>query len=641
MHNIGFRRLTRVAAAVALACGTWVLDARAATINVRAGDNLQAAIDAALPGDTLLLEAGATFAGNFVLPVKSGADFITIRTADLAGALPGSGDRISPADSPRLAKIRSSNTMAALRTAPGAHHWRLLLLEFPANRDGYGEIIQIGDSSAQYLLSQVPYALELDRLLIYGDPLMGQKRGVALNGASVTIRNSHISGIRGVGMDTQAICGWNGPGPYLIENNYLEAAGENLMFGGGDPSIPNLVPSNITIRNNYFSRPMSWRNPVVATPAGLSAQVRTGGTLTGGLHTYWVVARQRVAAGVTARSAASAQTSVQVATGQGVTVSWTPVPGASDYQVYRRSPSGVSEFWTTTGTPFIDSGSSGQAGAAPTSPGHTWVVKNVLELKNARNVVIQQNVFENNWGGAGQSGYSIVFTPRNQDGGCSWCVVEDVTFEQNLLRNVAAGINIMGYDDLRPSQQTRRIRVFNNIARLTQTLVGTGWFMLVGNGPRDVFIDHNTVDSDGTTILYVYGSLSSSGGVLPISGFRFTNNAARHLDYGINGSEAGFGNGIIALYFPDGVVTGNWLQGGSASRYPAGNYVDGTFESAFANSSLGDYTPTSTGPLWGRATDGAHIGALLPTAATLYASVISGQAFARPRPSTNLRIGGD
>ena len=57
--------------------------------------------------------------------------------------------------------------------------------------------------------------------------------------------------------------GWNGPGPYLIENNYLEAAGENVMFGGTDPSIPNLVPSNITIRRNLISRPLAWMSQVV------------------------------------------------------------------------------------------------------------------------------------------------------------------------------------------------------------------------------------------------------------------------------------------------------------------------------------------------------------------------------------------
>ena len=42
--------------------------------------------------------------------------------------------------------------------------------------------------------------------------------------------------------DSQAIAGWNGPGPFRIVNNYLEAAGENVMFGGADPRIPDLVP---------------------------------------------------------------------------------------------------------------------------------------------------------------------------------------------------------------------------------------------------------------------------------------------------------------------------------------------------------------------------------------------------------------
>src|SRR5207247_4884831 len=32
-----------------------------------------------------------------------------------------------------------------------------------------------------------------------------------------------------------------------------------MMFGGGDPSISNLVPSDIEIRNNHFFKPTSWR----------------------------------------------------------------------------------------------------------------------------------------------------------------------------------------------------------------------------------------------------------------------------------------------------------------------------------------------------------------------------------------------
>ena len=31
------------------------------------------------------------------------------------------------------------------------------------------------------------------------------------------------------------------------------------MFGGADPSIPNLIPSDITIQNNEFYKPPSWQ----------------------------------------------------------------------------------------------------------------------------------------------------------------------------------------------------------------------------------------------------------------------------------------------------------------------------------------------------------------------------------------------
>ena len=56
---------------------------------VPAGADLQAAINQAQPGDTLLLTAGATYVGNFVLPAKSGASDITIRSSALASTLPG------------------------------------------------------------------------------------------------------------------------------------------------------------------------------------------------------------------------------------------------------------------------------------------------------------------------------------------------------------------------------------------------------------------------------------------------------------------------------------------------------------------------------------------------------------------------
>ena len=59
-----------------------------ATLNVAAGGDLQAALNAANPGDTVVLEAGATFTGNFVLPAKGGSSYIVIRSSATAGSFP-------------------------------------------------------------------------------------------------------------------------------------------------------------------------------------------------------------------------------------------------------------------------------------------------------------------------------------------------------------------------------------------------------------------------------------------------------------------------------------------------------------------------------------------------------------------------
>ena len=96
--------------------------ANASTLTVNAGGDLQAALNAAQPGDTILLQAGATFTGNFVLPVKNGASDITIRSSAADSSLPAAGVRMTPASAPLLPKIRSTSNGAALATAPDASH---------------------------------------------------------------------------------------------------------------------------------------------------------------------------------------------------------------------------------------------------------------------------------------------------------------------------------------------------------------------------------------------------------------------------------------------------------------------------------------------------------------------------------------
>jgi hypothetical protein len=250
-------------AAVVIVAALWIaaVVARTTTLTVRAGENLQDALNAARPGDTILLEAGARFVGNFVLPAKEGAAYVTVRSAIPDSRLPGEGTRVTPSQALAFAKLRSPNNEPVLATAPGAHHWRLMFLDFEPNTIPTGDIITLGDGSPrQHTLDQVPHHLEIDRCYVHGNPDTGQKRGIALNSAFTTIANSHISDMKAIGQDSQAIAGWNGPGPFTIVNNYLEGAGENFILGGTDPSIADLIPSDVSFRFNYVSKPVAWRN---------------------------------------------------------------------------------------------------------------------------------------------------------------------------------------------------------------------------------------------------------------------------------------------------------------------------------------------------------------------------------------------
>jgi hypothetical protein len=324
-----------------------------------------------------------------------------------------------------------------------------------------------------------------------------------------------------------------------------------------------------------MTRPMSWRDPVVSPPANVSAIATDGGRLRAGVYAYRIVARRPAGQGTDASSVPSAEVTATVS-GGAVRISWDPVANASEYVIYARNPAGVNEAWSTTDTSFVHNGSTPGRKEAPPSEGTGWQIKNIFELKNARRVLVEQNLFENNWQAA-QPGYAILFTPRNQDGKCKWCVVEQVDFVHNVVRNVAGGFNIAGYDSDAPSAQTNGLLIQDNlIYGVTTELGGTGWPFLMGEEVRDVTIDHNSIDFDGTTLLYAYGGTKARP--KQMRGIRFTNNASRHGEYGINGADASTGTLTFQMYFPDIVFTGNWLSGGTSSKYPSGNRFEEPFD---------------------------------------------------------------
>lgn len=218
---------------------------------------LQQAINAAQPGTTILLQAGHTYSGSFTLPAKTGDDWIVIRSNAPDAQLPAADQRITPAFSPALPRIISAAGQTALTFASNAHHYYLMGLEVSST--GYSfDLIRAGDGT-QNSLAALPHDLVFDRMYIHGNATIGSKRGIALNSARTAVVNCYISDCKGEGQDTQALCAWNGPGPFKVVNNYLEGSGENVMFGGANPNIQDLVPSDIEVRNNHFFKPLSWK----------------------------------------------------------------------------------------------------------------------------------------------------------------------------------------------------------------------------------------------------------------------------------------------------------------------------------------------------------------------------------------------
>ena len=363
-------------------------------VRVPAGGDLQGALNAAQPGDAILLAPGGTYVGNFYLRAKGGGTscsaWITVRTD---GSLPPAGQRVTPSSASGFAKLMSPNSMPTLQTDPRANCYRVTGIEItiPSSLSvfNYG-LVALGDGGyvpdgdKQTSMDLVPQSLVLDRLYIHGQSTSNFARCVALNSGNTAIVDSWISECHARGFEAQAIEGWNGPGPFLTENNHLAGAGENVMFGGGNPGIPGLIPSDITMRRNHLYKDPSWRG--------------------------------------------------------------------------------------------------------------VWTAKNSFELKSARRILVEGNVFENSWIDA-QMGMAIVIkSALGTPSGGLWQGTTDVTLRYNIIRNAQRGLTVEASDG--PTDNpVQRVRVEHNLFENIGNAVGTnddGWLTVLLDNLVDLALVHNT-----------------------------------------------------------------------------------------------------------------------------------------------------
>ena len=258
-------------------------------INVNAGGDLQAALNNAHCGDTIHLQAGATFSGKFMVPAKNCDDshWIIVRTSSSDSALPAEGQRATPCFAgvaslegrPQYPCTNPKNVMAKIQIqtqgngpiqfADGANHYRFIGLEItrPAGTPGSAILVST-KGTADHLI--------FDRSWLHGASQDETHNGISLDGVThAAVVDSYFNDfhcfVKGQCTDAHAIsggCSDTQDGPFKIEDNFLEASGEAVMFGGGKATTS---PSDIQVLNNHFFKPMQWmkgNHPFVGSPDG-------------------------------------------------------------------------------------------------------------------------------------------------------------------------------------------------------------------------------------------------------------------------------------------------------------------------------------------------------------------------------------
>ncbi len=261
-------------------------------VSVNAGGDLQSALNNAQCGNTIELQAGASFSGTFQFPAKNcdSGHWIVVRTSASDSSLPAEGQRVTPCYAgiaslqgrPQYPCNNPQNVLAKLIVSgggngpvifeSGANHYRLLGLELTRPTGGKGAPTLISlekDGTAAYIV--------LDRSWLHGTAQDDTRDGFELSRTNyVAVVDSyfsdfHCTSLTGACTDAHAVAGGTGnnqDGPYKINDNFLEASGEAVLFGGGAAT---LTPTDITVTNNHFFKPWQWMkgsNPFVGGTDG-------------------------------------------------------------------------------------------------------------------------------------------------------------------------------------------------------------------------------------------------------------------------------------------------------------------------------------------------------------------------------------
>jgi len=238
---------------------------------VGANADLQGAVESSKCGDTLLLAAGASYEVKD-LPAKKCDDqhYITIRTDTPDSKLPAEGSRVSPAWA-GVASLPGRPAYAQPAGGAAKQLATLLIKKPPALGDHYRFIGLEWVSDPESKVWALATTEGADHIIFdrnWFHPAAGAEvgKGILLFHSTryVAVINSYFSGFycvarSGACTDASALGGGNGELPIntlKIYNNFIEASGENILFGGAGSEVN---PTDIEIRRNHLFKPMTWK----------------------------------------------------------------------------------------------------------------------------------------------------------------------------------------------------------------------------------------------------------------------------------------------------------------------------------------------------------------------------------------------
>ena len=205
-------------------------------------------------------------AGGFNIDNASygGTNWVVIRSSGYESSPPVAvGTRVVSGDEANQARIEITDGSLPFICDYGSHHIVFVGLEFFNNINTVKQFMLIGHSKTTAVdatqVSEISHHIGIDRCIFHAPTTtILHLHGLRISCDDFYLTNSRLAGIKHTS-DGQGVQTVNSRGPWHIENNYVEASGENFLFGSGfDLVIEGVVISDVTFIRNHCNKPSIW-----------------------------------------------------------------------------------------------------------------------------------------------------------------------------------------------------------------------------------------------------------------------------------------------------------------------------------------------------------------------------------------------